>query len=38
MKSKVLAAVVDPANPLSTVFIAESAGFVRRVNVDDVRS
>ncbi|EOO03614.1 putative wd repeat-containing protein [Phaeoacremonium minimum UCRPA7] len=35
LKSKIVAAVVDPSSPSSTVFIAESAGTVRRVNVDD---
>lgn len=34
LKSKIVAAVVDPSSPSSTVFIAESAGTVRRVNVD----
>ncbi|OTB12961.1 hypothetical protein K445DRAFT_14251 [Daldinia sp. EC12] len=33
LKSKLLAAIADPTNP-SSVFIAESAGSVRRVNVD----
>ncbi|KAK6955365.1 hypothetical protein Daesc_003000 [Daldinia eschscholtzii] len=33
LKSKLLAAISDPTNP-SSVFIAESAGSVRRVNVD----
>ncbi|OTA54937.1 WD40 repeat-like protein [Hypoxylon sp. EC38] len=33
LKSKLLAAIPDPANP-SSVLIAESAGSVRRVNVD----
>ncbi|KAI1639385.1 WD40-repeat-containing domain protein [Biscogniauxia mediterranea] len=33
LKSKLLAAVPDPASP-SSIFIAESAGSVRRVNVD----
>ncbi|KAB5586067.1 WD40-repeat-containing domain protein [Coniochaeta sp. 2T2.1] len=35
LKSKILAAIVDPHSPSSTVFVAESAGAVRRVNVDD---
>ena len=35
LKSKILAAVLDPHSPSSTVFVAESAGAVRRVNVDD---
>ncbi|KND94548.1 putative WD repeat-containing protein [Tolypocladium ophioglossoides CBS 100239] len=34
MKSKILAAIPDPAFPLSCVFIAESAGYARRVNLD----
>lgn len=34
MKSKILAAVPDPASPLTSVFIAESAGYVRRVNLE----
>ncbi|KAM0248225.1 hypothetical protein ACHAP5_003607 [Fusarium lateritium] len=34
MKSKILAAVPDPASPLTSVFIAESAGAVRRVNLE----
>ncbi|POR37088.1 Putative WD repeat-containing protein [Tolypocladium paradoxum] len=34
MKSKILAAIPDPASPLSSVFIAESAGYARRVNLD----
>lgn len=33
MKSKILAAVPDPASPLSSIYIAESAGCVRRVNL-----
>jgi hypothetical protein len=33
MKSKILAAVSDPASPSDQIFIAESAGFVRRVNL-----
>ncbi|KAL3960408.1 hypothetical protein ACCO45_005525 [Purpureocillium lilacinum] len=33
MKSKILAAVSDPASPLTSIFIAESAGYVRRVNL-----
>ena len=33
LKSKLLAAIQDPASP-SSIFVAESAGFVRRVNVD----
>ncbi|KAK7417780.1 hypothetical protein QQZ08_011525 [Neonectria magnoliae] len=34
MKSKILAAIPDPASPLTSVFIAESAGFVRRVSLE----
>lgn len=34
MKSKILAAVPDPAAPLTSVFIAESAGAVRRINLE----
>ncbi|KAM0300949.1 hypothetical protein ACHAPM_006248 [Fusarium culmorum] len=34
MKSKVLAVVPDPASPLTSVFIAESAGAVRRINLE----
>ncbi|KAK3946116.1 WD40-repeat-containing domain protein [Diplogelasinospora grovesii] len=34
LKSKILAAVVDPRAPSSTILVAESAGSVRRVNVD----
>jgi hypothetical protein len=34
MKSKILAAVPDPASPLTSVFIAESAGAVRRINLE----
>lgn len=34
LKSKILGAVLDPHSPTSTIFIAESAGAVRRVNVD----
>lgn len=34
MKSKILAAIPDPASPYSSIFIAESAGFVRRVNLE----
>ncbi|TPX09954.1 uncharacterized protein E0L32_008801 [Thyridium curvatum] len=33
LKSKLLAAVLDPTSP-ATVFVAESAGSVRRVNLD----
>ncbi|OAA46207.1 WD40 repeat-like-containing domain protein [Metarhizium rileyi] len=33
MKSKILAAVPDPKSPLSRIFIAESAGFVRRIEL-----
>ncbi|KAH8907077.1 WD40 repeat-like protein [Coniochaeta sp. PMI_546] len=35
LKSKILAAILDPHSPSSAVFVAESAGAVRRVNVDD---
>lgn len=34
MKSKILAAIPDPANPSGSIFIAESAGFARRVNLE----
>lgn len=34
MKSKILAAIPDPASPSTIIFIAESAGFVRRVKLD----
>ncbi|KAF7549877.1 hypothetical protein G7Z17_g6102 [Cylindrodendrum hubeiense] len=34
MKSKILAAVPDPASPLTSVFVAESAGYVRRVDLE----
>ena len=34
MKSKILAAVPDPADPLGSIFIAESAGFARRINLE----
>ncbi|KAH6896947.1 WD40-repeat-containing domain protein [Thelonectria olida] len=34
MKSKILAAISDPASPLTSVFVAGSAGFVRRVNLE----
>lgn len=33
MKSKILAAVADPASPLSSIYVAESAGYIRRVNL-----
>lgn len=38
MKSKILAAISDPADPSNSIFIAESAGFARRVNVSVSRS
>ncbi|KAF5643297.1 transcriptional repressor rco-1 [Fusarium sp. NRRL 52700] len=34
MKSKILAAIPDPDAPLTSVFIAESAGAVRRINLE----
>ncbi|KFA79000.1 hypothetical protein S40288_00566 [Stachybotrys chartarum IBT 40288] len=34
LKSKILAAISDPTSPLSSVFIAESAGCVRRVELE----
>jgi hypothetical protein len=34
MKSKILAAIADPAYPLTSIFIAESAGFARRINLE----
>lgn len=33
MKSKILAAVPDPFSPSTAIFIAESAGFVRRIDI-----
>ncbi|KAM7216686.1 WD40-repeat-containing domain protein [Rhypophila decipiens] len=33
LKSKILAAVVDPRSPASSILVAESAGTVRRVNI-----
>jgi hypothetical protein len=33
MKSKILAAVPDPFSPSTAIFIAESAGFVRRIDL-----
>lgn len=35
LKSKIAAAVLDPTSPSNSVFIAESAGSARRINVDD---
>jgi WD40 repeat protein len=35
LKSKILAAILDPHSPQSAIFVAESAGAVRRVNLDD---
>ncbi|KAK4459941.1 WD40-repeat-containing domain protein [Cladorrhinum samala] len=35
LKSKILAAVADPRSPSSAILVAESAGAVRRVDVDD---
>ncbi|KAL2020136.1 hypothetical protein VTK56DRAFT_8741 [Thermocarpiscus australiensis] len=35
LKSKILAAVPDPRNPSSALLVAESAGAVRLVNIDD---
>lgn len=34
LKSKIAAAALDPHSPANSVFVAESAGSVRRVNVD----
>ncbi|KAH8175498.1 WD40 repeat 2 [Sarocladium implicatum] len=34
MKSKILAAVIDPASPSNGIFMAESAGPVRRIRLD----
>jgi hypothetical protein len=34
MKSKILAAIADPFHPSDGVFIAESAGTVRRLNIN----
>ncbi|KAF7548192.1 hypothetical protein G7046_g8758 [Stylonectria norvegica] len=34
MKSKILAAILDPFSPSISIFIAESAGFVRRISLD----
>lgn len=31
MKSKVLAAISDPVDPENSIFVAESAGFARRI-------
>ncbi len=33
MKSKILAAVSDPFSPSTAIVIAESAGFVRRIDL-----
>jgi hypothetical protein len=33
MKSKILAAIPDPAYPSNSIFIAESAGYVRRISL-----
>lgn len=33
MKSKVLAAISDPADPENSIFVAESAGFARRISL-----
>lgn len=33
MKSKILAAVPDPFSPSTAIFIAESAGFARRIHL-----
>ncbi|POS69614.1 WD repeat protein [Diaporthe helianthi] len=35
LKSKIAAACVSPLSPSNTIFVAESAGSVRKVNVDD---
>ncbi|KAJ3480839.1 hypothetical protein NLG97_g7967 [Lecanicillium saksenae] len=35
MKSKILAALPDPADPNGSILIAESAGFARRVNLEN---
>lgn len=33
MKSKVLAAISDPVDPENSIFVAESAGFARRISL-----
>ncbi|KAJ4158046.1 uncharacterized protein LMH87_008593 [Akanthomyces muscarius] len=38
MKSKILAAIPDPADPNGSIFIAESAGFCRRVNLESTET
>ncbi|KUI58660.1 hypothetical protein VP1G_05875 [Cytospora mali] len=35
LKSKIAAACVDPHSPSNSVFVAETAGSVRRINVDE---
>lgn len=35
LRSKIAAACVNPLSPLNSVFVAESAGSVKRINVDD---
>lgn len=35
LKSKLAAACVDPHSPLNSVFVAETAGSVRKINVDE---
>ncbi|ATY60963.1 WD repeat-containing [Cordyceps militaris] len=38
MKSKILAAIPDPADPHGSIFIAESAGFCRRINLESTQT
>ncbi|XWW97794.1 hypothetical protein V2A60_005781 [Cordyceps javanica] len=38
MKSKILAAIPDPADPAGSIFIAESAGFCRRINLESAQT
>lgn len=38
LKSKIAAACVDPHSPSNSVFVAETAGSVRRIKVDDENS
>ncbi|KAK1772408.1 WD40-repeat-containing domain protein [Phialemonium atrogriseum] len=35
LKSKILAVTPDPRSPSSTIYVAESAGSIRKVNLDD---
>ncbi|OAA54030.1 WD repeat-containing protein [Cordyceps fumosorosea ARSEF 2679] len=38
MKSKLLAAISDPADPNGSILVAESAGFCRRVNLESTET